>query len=225
MTDTNRLVDQCMHRGLMYLAESLQYYWPANYAVISGERQDHSLNEFAENNIALHLARAFAEKGFQVWAEVPISGENRRLDFLAYNYVEKISVALELKKTIETPQSNLEDLRRLVVIHNNDLGASYKAIDDEMTWMYGIVAIFAAKEFAAWWRNPEGCNYTPEERQAKDYEKIGKAIAAASHRYVMPLVEWPKAQEKYRLCRAAYALYDEEKIIQLEAVLKHPEAI
>jgi len=115
VTNSHHLANQCVHKELFYLAESLQYYWPADFAVVNCVPQGY-LNEIAENNIPLHLARSFAEKGFQLWAEVPLKEENRRLDFFAYNYPEGITVALEFKKSIDTPQGNYEDLKQLVDI-------------------------------------------------------------------------------------------------------------
>lgn len=227
MSDPYRLVEQCVHRGLMYLAESLQYYWPANLAVVKGIQQGY-LNEIAENNIALHLARSFGENGFQMWAEIPFDGENRRLDFLAYSYAEGISVALEFKKRIDTPQENYEDLKRLVDIHKNGLGNVAHGFNNQSInlaehKMYGIVAILSATEFADWWSYPEACNYSPESRTAGDYRRIGEAIAVTDCRAVVPLTEYfyPGKSEalKYRFRRAAYVLYRDSELGKLDDVL------
>ena len=224
MTNPHHLAEQCVHKGLFYLAESLQYYWPANFAVINGVQQGY-LNEIAENNIALHLARSFAEKGFQIWAEVPLKEENRRLDFFAYNYPEGITVALEFKKSIDTPQGNYEDLKRLVDIHANGVcnaehGFNNQSIKLAEHKMYGIVTLLSAEEFADWWMHPEARNYTPEGRSAGDYMKMGKAIAVASYRSVVPLTEYfypeKSAGDKYRFRRAAYALYSEKDMERLK---------
>ena len=100
MADPNRLVDQCVHKGLMYLAEALQYYLPTPTS--------HAYPP--ENNIALHLARSFAEKDFQVWAEIPLTGASSgELDFLAWNYTENIVVALEFKRDVEDPPKIIND--------------------------------------------------------------------------------------------------------------------
>lgn len=220
-------VEQCVHRGILYLAESLQYYWPANFSVANAKEQPF-INEIAENNIALHLSRSFAEDGFQVWAEVPFNKENRRIDFLAYSYADGISVALEFKKSIDTPQGNLEDLKRLIDIHDTGLCnpihefnnqslnlASYK--------MYGIVVLLSATEFADWWMYPSAWNYTPDKRFANDYSTIGKALDVSKHRYVVPIIEYfsPGTSEdmRYRFRRAAYALYDSAEIESLRKIL------
>lgn len=227
MSEIYRLAEQCVHKGLIYLAESLQYYWPANTAVTHGERQGY-LNEIAENNIALHLARSFAEKGFQMWAEVPLNEENRRLDFLAYSYSEGITVALEFKKSIDTPQGNYEDLKRLVEIHKNGLcnaehGFNNQSITLAEHKMYGVVTLLNATEFADWWAYPAAWNYMPQGRTADDYRKIGKAIAVASYRAVVPLIEYfhPGHSEnlQYRFRRAAYALYETNGMMTLDSLL------
>lgn len=219
--------EQCVHKGLLSLAESLQYYWPANLAVVNGMQQQY-LNEIAENNIALHLARSFGERGFQMWAEVPFKDESRRLDFLAYSYADEIIVALEFKKNIDTPQGNYEDLRRLVHISKNNLcnaahGFNNQAVMRARHKMYGVVTLLNATEFADWWAFPEAWNYTPAGRSAGDYEKIGKAINIAGYRSVVPLVEYivpgESASLQYRFRRAAYALYSEKEITKLERIL------
>ena len=211
MADPKRLAEQCVHSGLLYLAESLQYYWPAR-------------GEVAENNIALHLARSFAEKGFQMWAEIPLHGENRRLDFLAYSYTDKITIALEFKKSIETPQGNQEDLKRLVDIHADGL-CHHHGIGDAEHKMYGVVTLLSATEFADWWHDPKACGYMPPDgRSAPEYIRIGKALEVADFRWVGPLVEHmrsvdAKLELKWRFLRAAYALYDEHGIGKLAEVL------
>lgn len=222
------LAEQCVHKGLMYLSESLQYYWPANYAVVNGVRANY-LNEIAENNIALHLARSFAENGFHIWAEVPLKREHRRLDFLAYHYGLGLSVALEFKKSIETPQENYKDLKRLVHIKNNGLsseehGFNGQCLHDSKYHVRGIVTLLSATEFADWWAYPKSRNYIPAGRKAYEYSKIGNAIAVASHRAVVPLCEYlcegDSEGVQYRFRRAAYALYDDKSISALEKVLR-----
>ena len=213
MTNPNslRLVEQCVHKGLIYLAETLQYPWPTN-------------GELAENNIALHLARSFAEKGFQVWAEVPLDKENRRLDFLARNYAESIAVALEFKRSIDTPQGNYEDLKRLVAIHKNGLSNDMLDFGEQSGHrIYGIVAFLFENEFAVWWWDPKGCKqeYMPDGKSADLYTKIGMALAATKVRYVVPLCEHFRSP-KYRFSRAAYALYDEASIDKLKEALGGP---
>ena len=200
---------------------------PANFAVIHGVRQGY-LNEIAENNLAIHCARSFAEKGFQVWAEVPLKEENRRLDFFAYNYPEGITVALEFKKSIDTPQGNYEDLKRLVDIHENGVcnaehGFNSQSIKLAEHKMYGIVTLLSSEELADWWMHPEAWNYTPDGRSAGDYMKIGKAIAVARYRSVVPLIECFYSEkctdDKHRLRRAAYALYSENNIENLKKAI------
>ena len=220
MIDPVRLVDQCMHKGLMCLAESLQYYWPTKYGP-------------HENNIALHLARSFTENGFHVWAEVPLDEKNLKLklDFLAYNYTQEITVALELKGSIETPPDNIEDLKRLVQIHNNGLcsgwpGEFYK---DHARFakhrLYGIAALFYATEFANWWHDPQACEYMPPHasRTAEGYSLIGKCLAEASCRAIVPLsevlVSGQSLDLRNRFSRVGYALYDENSIGEIAKVL------
>lgn len=206
MTNPNRLVDQCVHKGLIYLAESLQY-WTEYF-------------EVAENNIALHLARSFAEKGFQVLAEIPFDGEKRRLDFLAYSYTENITVALEFKNSIETPQGNYEDLNRLVKIHNKGLRV-HDLMDSEHK-VYGIVTLLHSIEFADWWYEPKTYDYMPKGRSANDYKNIGRALEITPDRWVIPLVERLRAEPvgiQWRFLRAACALYDQNLISELGSVL------
>ena len=159
-----------------------------------------------------------------MWAEVPLSGENRRLDFLAYSYADKITIALEFKKSIETPQGNYEDLKRLVDIHKKGL-CHHQGIEDAEHKMYGIVTLLSSTEFADWWHDPEGCGYMPPDgRSAHDYIRIGKALEVADFRWVGPLVEHLRSvgstlELKWRFLRAAYALYDENSIGKLAEVL------
>ncbi|WP_185702394.1 MULTISPECIES: hypothetical protein, partial [unclassified Desulfovibrio] len=181
------------------------------------------------SNIALHLAHSFAEKGFQVWAEVPLKEENRRIDFFAYNYPEGITVALEFKKSIETPQGNYEDLKRLVDIHENGVcNAEHRFNNQSLSRaepkeMYGVVTLLSAEEFADWWKHPKNGDYTPNGRSARDYRRIGKAIDVAGYRFVVPLVEYfcsaKSTGDKYRFRRAAYALYRECDMENLKEVL------
>ena len=202
------LTAQGVHKGLLYLAESLQNYWPAK-------------GELAENNIALHLARSFAEKGFHMRAEVPLDGDNRRLDFLACNYTENIAVALEFKRSIDTPQGNYEDLKRLVYIHKNGLCKdTFDYGEDAIHRIYGIVALLFENEFVDWWHNPEkNREYMPEGKSAKLYGNIGEALATATSRYVVPLYESLSSKPQYRFGRAAYALYNENSMNKLSSVL------
>jgi hypothetical protein len=207
----------------MFLAESLQYYWPAKYGYGAHE-----------NNITLHLARSFAENGFQVWAEVPLDEKNPKLklDFLAYNYTKEITVALELKGSIETPPDNIDDLNRLVHIHNNRLcggwpGDFYKDHAKLAKHrIYGIATLLYAMEFANWWHDPKACDeYKPphDKRTAEGYAQIGKSLAVASFRAVVPLSEALLSGEspdfRYRFSRAGYALYDEHSIEEVGKIL------
>ncbi|MDR0465905.1 MAG: hypothetical protein LBH94_00955, partial [Deltaproteobacteria bacterium] len=188
MADPNRLVEQCVHKGLMYLAESLQYYWPANYP--------------NENNIALHLARSFAENGFQVWAEIPMKeNKQERLDFLASNYTEEITVALEFKGSVEQPENNIEDLKRLLDIHKNKDGfdrgwpadglrpSGFNAKPTEHR-IYGIVTFHHAMEFAQWWNVPSSNGHMPEGRSSEHYRLIGEAIDKTSCRATVVLEDF-----------------------------------
>ncbi len=218
-----RLADQCVFKGLLYLSEAMQYYWPASM------HEKGYLQEIAENNIALHLARSFSENGFLVWAEIPFKNNiSNKLDFLAYHYSLDILVALELKNNIETPQGNHKDFTRLVEIYNNGICneehlfngqvfASEKKPD-----ILGIITMLNATEFAEWWKNPnvEG-NYKPKGRTAPDFEQIGKALEVCKYKAVMPLCEYvyPNESLRYRFRRAAYALYDEVTIQDLEKAL------
>ena len=237
MPDPNRLVDQCVRKGLTYLAESLQYYWP-NW-----------VSEYPhENNIALHLARSFAEKGFQVWAEIPLTkykGEKgEHLDFLAYNYSEEITVVLEFKGSVETPQGNINDLKRLIDIHNGEdrfyskgsyggwpADAYNPSAKSTGRKIYGVATFHHAMEFTKWWLKPEHYDYMPfdekdkkaKNRAPKDYKPIGRAINVATYRDVVLLEDFFRyncpPDSKYRFRYAAYALFDESSINKLENVL------
>jgi len=70
--------------------------------------------------------------------------------------------------------------------------------------------------------HPVARNYTPDGRSAGDYMKIGKAIAVAGYRSVVPLAEYcypeKSAGDKYRFRRAAYALYGNTDIEKLDAL-------
>ena len=230
MVDQNRLVDQCVHKGLMYLAEALQYYLPTP--------RSHAYPP--ENNIALHLARSFAEKNFQVWAEIPIMGEsNGELDFLAWNYTENITVALEFKRDVESPRLIVKDLMRLVKIHKKELllCRGWPGDGQNTTFtghkMYGMVTMLHTQELAKWWHHPAHKDYMPEvedqegkkqkPRDADGYRQIAKAIEN-TWRGIVPLEDffrYSKEQtERYRFCYGAYALYDETNINTLEDVLK-----
>ena len=204
MTDPKRLVDQCVHKGLLYLAESLQYYWPANrYG------KTPLLNEVAENNIALHLARSFAAKGFLMWAEVPFEGVNKRLDFFAYHDKDKLGVALELKTSIDKPPSgSRDDLERLIKIANSNLANADAVNVEGAKWLYGIVSVLYASALVDWWQNPEGCDdYLPKGYRAASYKQIGMALTKAYTHKVVPLRDWGDS-----CTHAAYALYDENSI-------------
>lgn len=229
MADPNRLVAQCVCTGLTYLADSLQYYWPANFAILKGVPQVY-LNEIAERNITLHIAHSFAEKGFHMWAEVPFNDGSRKVDFLALNYSEGITVALEFKNNLENPPNSYADLERFVEIHriglcNPEHGFNNQSIARAEHRMYGIVTLLGPLEFADWWIYPGSGKvpYNPDGRTAGDYKKIGQAIEKASYRAVVPLAEqiYPGVQcdERYRFRRAAYALFDANSISELESVL------
>jgi hypothetical protein len=228
MADPYRLVDQCVCTGLTYLADSLQYYWPANFAILNGVQQAY-LNDIAERNITLHMAHSFAEKGFHMWAEVPLKDESRKIDFLAFNYSEGIMVSLEFKNSLDYPPKNYADLERLVAIHQSGLcnpkhGFNKQSVECAEHRMYGIVTLFSPVEFADWWLYPgDGENYMPKDRRGGDYKKIGKAVEKASYSAVVPLAELiyqgGSSELRYRFLRAAYALYDEKSISELKKVL------
>ena len=220
MADPNRLVDQCVHNGLKYLADSLQCYWPANF-----DPDGKYLHTFNENNIVLHLARSFAEKGFRMWAEVPFYEQNLWLDFFAYSDTEKIAVALEFKKSIDTPPSgSLDDLKRLVEIHKDGLANADNAIN-RAKWIYGIVTVLYSSEFFVWWENPAVCkDYGPESTRlrAPSYKQIGEAIAKKAYsRRIVPLQKWKTrpARAMYAHTHAAYALFEDSSISDLASVL------
>ncbi len=210
MTDSIYIVDQCIHRGLQYLEEPLQFYWPAKIDP-SGR-----FNPVAENNIALHLARSFTEAGFAVWAEVPSNKNNDRLDFLAYCGKEKVSVALELKRSIDMPpEGSNKDLVKLAGLRG-DNGVGLANAGDAINgakWIYGIVTMFYATEFVNWWKNPEDYDYGRKSKYLRSdtYKQIGRKIAKA-HRKIMPITKWENVN-------AAYALYDENLIGELKKMI------
>jgi hypothetical protein len=221
MTNPLYLVDKCLHQGLLKLAEALQYYWPAALVTAHGEQKGY-LHEIAENNIALQLARSFGAHGFQVWAEIPFgrqegSGERRRLDFLAYQYELETLVALELKNSLETPQKNIEDVQRLVLIAHNGLidedhGFNYNRglISDCPNRFYGLVTIMNDQAFADWWAAPKDNDYTPQGRKKEAYSPLGRALDKADSKATVPLIEYSglaSDQAAYRFRRAGYALY------------------
>lgn len=227
-----RSIDAALTKGLLYLSEAVQYYWPANYAVEKGDTKGY-LNNFAENNIALQMARSFAEQGFLSWAEVPWQssaedGTHKRLDFLAYSYTLEASIALEFKNSIMTPYKVRDDLHRLVSLYSQGIaseehGFNNAAVDDCEHKFYGIVVVLEATEFADWWRFPANNAFKPKNR-SEDYAIIGKALHVATAKYVVPLVEYfhetHREDLQYRFRRGAYALYDENGIVELEKVLK-----
>lgn len=219
-----KLTDQCVFKSLLYLSEAIQYYWPATMY------DKNAINIIAENNIALHLARAFSENGFLVWAEIPFKGSpEKKFDFLAYNYSLDILVALELKNNIETPKNNLIDLHRLVQIQAEGICSVEHPFNnqcfgvDKKPDFYGIVTILNAVEFANWWRYPNTFgNYQPHKRFSDEYKNIGKALEVSKCKGVIPLCErvYSGSELQDRFCRAAYALYDEDNIGGLAEVLK-----
>jgi len=227
------LVDQSVFKGLLYLSEALQYYWPAKLANVKGDLNSDVINLIGENNIALHLARSFSENGFLVWAEVPFNTRDRsqRLDFLAYHYSKGILVALELKNSISTPQNNFKDLQRMVEISkigfaNETHSFNSSTIEYSPYKMYGVISILERVEFADWWNMPQDnemvlahCGRNPEV-----YKTIGQALAKADLRSVVPLIEmlslgqYPNEYEQLlklfrnRCIRAGYALYHEDTV-------------
>ncbi len=210
------LAEQSVFKSFFYLAEAMQYYWPsANY-------------EISENNMALHLARAFSENGFLVWAEVPFNDESKqKLDFLAYHYPLKTLVALELKNNIEQPEKNYEDINRVVRIYDNGVynvahRFNNQSITEAEHKIVGVATILNATEYAEWWINPTNNEYLPVGRNAEMYRKIGMAINVAPYGAAVPLCEdlHEEADIRYRFRRAAYALYDAEGVAKLKAVLK-----
>lgn len=234
MNSAFHATDAALRKGLFYLAEAVQCYWPANFAVESGVTKAY-LNSFAENNIALHMARSFAEQGFLSWAEVPWVREkedntHKRLDLLAYSQPFKTSVALEFKNSILTPYKVSDDLRRLVYLRERGIASEKHGFNGAIIancerMFYGIVVILEATEFADWWHFPEQNDFKPAGRKV-DYAIIGKALNVATVRRVVPLVEYchptHKEELQYRFRRGAYALYDEGGMAQLAEVLPPP---
>jgi hypothetical protein len=232
-TESEFLVDECIFRGLGYLAEALQYYWPATPYSGGGT------NPVAERNITLQLSRSFSEKGFLVWAEVPFNKseaeKDRKIDFLAWHISKCITVALEFKNNIENPAANLKDFERLV---DFDLqkpmsiqhGLNGQSIQECKEEIYGVVNIFHPAEFADWWMYASESELPHAHRTADDYKKIASALSVASNRFVTPLVEqfykkeyWDETHTideifRYRLIRAGYALYNKEAIQKLAAI-------
>ena len=206
MSDPKWLVEQCMHDGLKYLKDSLGYYWPAK------KDSKGNFNAVTENNIALHLARSFAKKGFRMWAEVPFVDVNKRLDFFAYHVNEKIAIVLELKSYIKQESESLEDLKRLRDIANSNLANADSVNVEGSKWMYGFVTLLYQNEFAGWWNDPEG--YVPPNRKifrAECYKRIGEALAKACIRKTEEIKKWENS-----CTHAAYALYDENTISGIE---------
>jgi hypothetical protein len=232
LTNNEYLVEQCVFKGLVYLSETLQYYWPGRLVNEGGQPNQNRINIIAENNIALHLARSFSENGFLVWAEVPFQNAEKKLrvDFLAYHYSQGILATLELKNNMSTPQNNLADLRRLVDISRMDLisedhAFNNAAISRSPHKIYGIISLLERVEFADWWHSPQLCQeFTPQYHNAPDYKIIGQALAKADCRSVQPLIEmrqvgrYPETYKELcdvfrnRLIRAGYALYNEATI-------------
>lgn len=237
MTETTpnyeRLVEQSILKGLLYLSEALQYYWPGKLANEKGGVKSGVINLIGENNIALQLARSFSENGFLVWAEVPFNNpdKSQRLDFLAYHYAEGILVALELKNSISTPQNNLEDLQRLVKICKMRLANeahpfNSSSIDYSPHKMYGVISILESVEFADWWNLPnENLEVMTQcGRYSEVYKVIGQALDKADLRSVVPLIEMLRQGEypvdydqllkffRSRFLRAGYAVYNEDTV-------------
>ena len=87
-------------------AEALFDYWPTE-----GE------NEVAERNQGIHLARAFSERGLNVYAEAHTRGSVKiHLDLLALDPVHGIQVRSEFKRLYNADQADLvrADVDRIV---------------------------------------------------------------------------------------------------------------
>lgn len=221
------LIKICLNKGIFYLSESLNYYWPQCFAVLNGIKKPY-LNEINENNIAVHIARAFSENNFFIWAEVPIKDQKRRIDLVAYNPIFKSLVYLELKNNIEQPENNLEDIKRLIYISDNgicneDHGFNHGCIKDAKFEYFGIVNIISGTEFAEWWLFPEKNNFLPIDRQAKTYITLGRILNLTPHKSVITIGEYfsqnYSEQLRFRFRRVSYALFDKGLINSISKVI------
>jgi hypothetical protein len=135
-----RDVARIVRRGALYLAESLWEYWPA-----SGN------NDIPERNVSLHLARAFAERGFLCYGEAnPRDRTDARLDLLALHESRDVLAMVESKRLYEPEhvEAMLGDAERIRTFrpqeHEDDrVGKAAR---------FGVLAATTwSDEAAAWW--------------------------------------------------------------------------
>ena len=143
-------IERIVRRGASYLAESLYEYAPCKEE-----------NDIAEANMTIHLARAFGEREYSVFAEAQFGDDpHRRLDLLAWNPDEGILVASEFKRLYspEKLQQVIDDAKR--VREFKPVGAEI-----EVTRKVGLLAATTwNKKLAEWWSTKDGGNPTGHER-------------------------------------------------------------
>ncbi len=131
--------------GGLYLAEALWEYWPP-----SGR------NEIPERNVSLHLARAFAERGFLCFAETnPRDRTDERLDLLALHESRDALVMVESKRLYspEQVEAMLTDAERICAYRPQDREADRIG----SAARFGVlVATTWNDEAAAWWAATDG---------------------------------------------------------------------
>lgn len=185
-------IQNSIAQGVTYFSESLKIFWPSKFGMLGGKDAPY-WNMFSENNILLHISRAFAENNFYVWAEIPFakrlegSKSDRVLDFLAYNAESDTSVMIELKNNIDTPQQVFNDIVRLV--HLSEEGLCWDVdrnngicIGKAENKVYRIVTVLNYDVFDEWWEMEysevvdNATKYMPKGKKAPLYPTIGKIL-------------------------------------------------
>lgn len=218
-------ISETITAGFEYAKTTLQNFWPAKQGMLNNKKAEY-INAFSENNLTLHVGRAFAENGFLVWAEVPFYTRpeglksDLTLDFLAYDKNTDTAVMIEFKNNIDTPQGVFNDIYRFTCLQQTGNGLCHDAetgngmcIHKAKHKFYVIVTVLNQGVFHDWWEKPknkEANSYMPFGKRAPLYGVIGKILNDFSLKKDFLRMEIFHPSEKD--CAIAYAIFPAREI-------------
>lgn len=183
-------VARLVRKSASLLAESLWEYWPT---------EGH--NEISERNITLHLAVAFQNAGYRLYAEAHTKGQtNRRIDFVAFNPEASTSVLAECKRLYSAEKCSeiVEDVDRLRAFVPLDSGLGKRS--------FGVVAATTwNRSIVEWWSS----SGAPPPGTHTSWPALGSALKG-SHRGSMVLQTYDEnvALEKHKPHHFLYAVFE-----------------
>jgi hypothetical protein len=156
-------IGRILRKAAAYLGDCLDVYWPC------GDDR----GNIREQNIVLHLARAFGETGCATFTQVPFESDSSSgLDMLVIDQNRGVQIVCECKKLNSESDLKkiLKDVDRLIKFERPG-GSEFLHKSVKIKKNIGLISLLTWKEeYAKWW----ACDLDENPGDAKEWVKFSK---------------------------------------------------